>query len=102
LAPDADQQWQIAAGEDDVWRHLAHLAGQERTLEKMREAICFNRLARKFLSPAAATFRAYGRQDGLFHALHNLARVEIDAGEWADTERRLSRVYPAWSRLSKW
>jgi hypothetical protein len=46
-------------------------------------------LARKFLGAAAATFRAYGRQDGLFHALHNLAGVEIDAGEWLDAETRL-------------
>jgi tetratricopeptide (TPR) repeat protein len=51
-------------------------------------------LARKHLRAAASAFRAYGRADGLFHALHNLAGVEIDCGEWLDAETRL------WALLS--
>ncbi len=46
-------------------------------------------LARKYLQAAATTFEVYGRRDGRFHALHNLAGVEIDCGEWTQAETRL-------------
>jgi tetratricopeptide (TPR) repeat protein len=51
-------------------------------------------LARKYLQAAAETFQAYGRRDGRFHALHNLAGVLIDSGELSDAETRL------WALLS--
>lgn len=45
-------------------------------------------LARKHLHAAVLTFDAYGRKDGLIHALHNLAGVQLDCGETADAEKR--------------
>lgn len=49
-----DARWEIALGENEVWRQMANLAGQENSLARMRrraktplkQAIYFNRLAR--------------------------------------------------------
>jgi tetratricopeptide (TPR) repeat protein len=43
-------------------------------------------MARKHLNAAITTFEAYGRHDGRFHALHNLAGVQMDCGELKDAE----------------
>jgi tetratricopeptide (TPR) repeat protein len=49
-------------------------------------------LARKHLNAATATFEAYGRHDGRFHARHNLAGVQLDCGELKDAEVRLQAL----------
>ncbi len=46
-------------------------------------------MARKHLNAAVTTFEVYSRHDGRFHALHNLAGVQLDCGEFKDAEVRL-------------
>lgn len=49
-------------------------------------------LARKHLTAAVITFEAYDRQDGRFHAIHNLAGVQMDCGELKDAHMRLQTL----------
>jgi hypothetical protein len=49
-------------------------------------------LARKHLNLAVDTFAAHGRDDGVFHARHNLAGVMLDCGEFERAEENLKEL----------
>jgi len=52
-------------------------------------------LARKHLNLAADTFGTHGRDDGVFHARHNLAGVMLDCGELERAEETLKDLLAA-------
>ncbi len=111
LQPDNEQQWEIALGEDEVWRQLGDRGGQDRALAKMvrlahspgRKAVYHNRLARlkwetghynQSLAAARQALAAAGsaRDRGEeAKALAGQAQVYYNTQRWIEARQALDR-----------